>query len=309
MYVKDSDMAKSLKYPRISFRQFVVGINTEAKAVALAWKFKHPEGWKCSGCGSEHFWQLKKQIEIRQCSDCLTRERLRPGTVFEKSKLPILTWMQALYFVMQDKRGMSALTLQRLLGLTRYETAWSMLMRIRRALMHRDREYKIDGTVEIDGAFYGHIKNEDGLLPTMIIGVESKKWVDSKGRQKERAGFAQVLHDPHGEETKAAAKTFTKRSIKQSAKLKSDGRQMYKNLGRKHEVTKDLKWVNRFISNSKTWILGTHHGLKNPHKYLAYYMAEYTFRFNRRHDPNSLFHRALNAMIKTGPIPLHALTG
>ena len=51
-----------------------------------------------------------------------------------------------------------------------------------------------------------------------------------------------------------------------------------------------LPWVHRFISNAKTWVNGTHHGVKYTH--LARYLAEYTYRFNRRHDVSRLFHRA-----------------
>lgn len=302
-------MSKSLKYPRISFRQFVVGINTEEKARQLVWKFKYPAGFECPKCSSKKFWQLRSRPEVRQCSDCKHTVRLRSGTMFENSKLPLLLWMQAIYFVMQDKRGVSALSLQRLLGLSRYETAWKMLLRIRSSLMHRDREYKLDRLVELDGAFYGKKRDKNDLQATMLIGVETKKWIDSKGREQERAGFAAVLQDDWGKETKKAAQTFSKMSLKQSARLKTDGKKMYQKLGHEHEYGSNLKWVNRFISNSKTWILGTHHGLRNPEKYLKYYMAEYTFRFNRRHDPNSLFHRALNAMIQAKPVTLHALCG
>jgi hypothetical protein len=302
-------MDKSLKYPRISFRQFAIGINSEQKARNLAWKMKFPEGFKCSKCSSVKYWELKSRPEVRECSACYSQISLRKDTIFESSKLPILTWMQAIYFVMQDKRGMSALSLMRLLGLSRYETAWTLLMRIRRALMTRDEGYKLKGTVQLDGAFYGHVKNEDGLIPTVIIGVESKDWVDAKGKPKAKAGFAKVLVDQFGEETKRTAQTFSKLSLEQSARLQTDGKKMYQKLGRRHEETRDLKWVNRFISNSKAWILGTHHGLKAPHKYLKYYLAEYSYRFNRRHDPNSLFHRALFASLNTKHVTIPALTG
>ena len=68
-----------------------------------------------------------------------------------------------------------------------------------------------------------------------------------------------------------------------------------------------LPWVHRFISNAKTWILGTHHGIEP--KYLELYLAEYTYRFNRRHDPKGLFDRALGACAIAQPITLPMLTG
>ncbi len=59
------------------------------------------------------------------------------------------------------------------------------------------------------------------------------------------------------------------------------------------QVKNWLPWVHRFISNAKAWIIGTHHGVRKSH--LDLYLAEYKYRFNRRHDPDSLFHRALTA--------------
>ena len=66
-----------------------------------------------------------------------------------------------------------------------------------------------------------------------------------------------------------------------------------------------LPWVHKFISNAKAWVIGTHHGVKSS--YLHRYLAEYTYRFNRRHDPDSLFHRALTACALTAPATLRVL--
>ncbi|MCB9025126.1 MAG: transposase [Bdellovibrionaceae bacterium] len=62
------------------------------------------------------------------------------------------------------------------------------------------------------------------------------------------------------------------------------------------------------MSNAKTWILGTHHGLQSS-KYLELYLAEYTYRFNRRHDPDGLFHRALKACSIAIPKTNYELSG
>jgi predicted RNA-binding Zn-ribbon protein involved in translation (DUF1610 family) len=316
-------MEKELKYPRISMRQFLVGVNTEAKARRLAWKIKYGgEEFLCPHCGKKEFWELKSRPEIRQCTSCKFQVRLRVGTLFENSKLPLLVWMQALLFMMQGKRGLSALELQRLLALTRYQTAWSMLMKIRKALMDRDSMYKLKGIVELDGAVFGKkdfYKKKDSSK-SVFIGVETKQWVDDKGQPKTRAGFAQVYVDPYGQETRQGAVDFITQSIKPRSTIKTDGRSMYRNMpnvksnsksvsGVRELVDALLPWVHKFISNAKTWVLGTQHGIKDTHKYLKYYLAEYTYRFNRRHDPNSLFHRSLSACLTAKPISLDALCG
>lgn len=68
-----------------------------------------------------------------------------------------------------------------------------------------------------------------------------------------------------------------------------------------------LPWVHKFISNAKSWIAGMHHGVEA--KFLSQYRAEYTFRFNRRHDPHSLFSRALGACVHVKPVKSQVLFG
>lgn len=53
--------------------------------------------------------------------------------------------------------------------------------------------------------------------------------------------------------------------------------------------------------------VGTHHGVEE--KYLSQYLAEYTFRFNRRHDPGSLFFKALGACVHAKPVTSQVLFG
>ena len=53
-----------------------------------------------------------------------------------------------------DKRGISALLLQRQLALSRYETAWMMLHKIRRAMVNATRE-PLWGEVEVDETWVG----------------------------------------------------------------------------------------------------------------------------------------------------------
>lgn len=225
----------------------------------------------------------------------------------------MLTWLRAIFFAMQDKRGVSALHLMRLLGLKSYATAWGMLQKIREALRQRDDRYMLKGVVELDCAHFG--KQETGNQSELLIAIESKDWVDEKSRPKSKAGFAKVLV---ARETKREVQAFVDKAITPGTLVNTDGGSALRDL--KHveadyQVTHQdgdlidrwLPWVHRFISNAKTWLLGTHHGIDA--KYLARYMAEYTYRFNRRHDPDSLFHRALVARSVATPATLRTLSG
>lgn len=76
------------------------------------------------------------------------------GTVFADTRLPLTTWFQAAWYVTGTKHGVSALGLQRLLGLGSYETAWALLHKLRRAMVRPGRD-KLDGEVEVDETAIG----------------------------------------------------------------------------------------------------------------------------------------------------------
>lgn len=206
---------------------------------------------------------------------------------------------------MQGTRGISALELQRILKMKSYGTTWTMLHKIREALRQRDLQYKLSKYIELDGATFG--KKETGNQIDVLVAIESKDWIDAKGRPKSRAGFAKVMI---GAETKENAQSFVKTAMTAGAMVNTDGSPSlinlkgvdvdYRVVGTDKEVLDHwLPWVHKFISNAKSWLIGTHHGVES--KYLAQYLAEYTYRFNRRHDPDSLFSRALAACVLATP--------
>jgi len=295
-----------MEYVKFKGWEVLRKINTEEKARDFVWKTKFGgKDFVCPDCQGENFWEYKNEPEIRKCQGCEKHVRLRKGTLFENSKGPVLRWVRAVYFVISSKRGMSALELQRLLGMNSYGTVWAMLHKIRRALQSRDDQYKLKDFVEVDGTFFG--SSLTGNQRPVMVAVETKEWVDEKGRRKERAGFAKVSVS---REVKEEVREFLSSSVVPGSTLKTDGSATIINQdgyevryqashGKKERVDAWLPWVHRFISNAKTWVLGTHHGVEA--KYLELYLAEYTYRFNRRHDPEGLFHRALRACTLSGP--------
>ena len=194
-----------------------------------------------------------------------------------------------------------------------YQTAWTILHKIRVSLLDRDSRYKLKDVIELDGATFG--KRETGNATEVLVAIESKDWIDEKGRPKSRAGFAKVIV---AAETKKEAQKFVDAAIEPGSQLNTDGSPSLRNLervdvdyqtvsGDKPALDRWLPWVHKFISNAKAWVIGTHHGVDAKH--LERYLAEYTFRFNRRHDPDSLFHRALTACLGTAPQPVYVLFG
>jgi hypothetical protein len=305
-----------MRYQKYSIASFFSKINSEQRARELVWEYKFGKnGFECPVCKSNKFYQLETRTEIRQCRSCKKQVRLRVNTLFENSKLPMLIWVRAIFLMMSGKRGVSALELQRQLDLTRYETAWNILHKIRNALRERDDKYLLNGIIELDATGFG--KQVTDNQETVLIAIEQKDWINEKGEPKRQAGFAKILIGPEDTET---AKAFIDKEIEQGSFIKTDGAKAHitnkmdgytiKSIATYNDpevIDFWLPWVHKFISNAKSWIKGTHHGVTN--NYLKLYLSEYTYRFNRRHDVTRMFSRALRACCCGTPVKLHALSG
>jgi hypothetical protein len=303
-----------MKYERMRLTKVLSKLNSEDEARSWIWlaKFDGKEFY-CPKCQNESYYQHHKNPEIRECKRCHFEVRLRANTIFQKSKIPLLIWLKAICFITQGKRGISALELQAELEMKSYGTTWTILHKIREALRQRDEIYQLKNTIELDGGVFG--KRQTGNQTEVLVAVETKAWVDQKGRKKSKAGFAKVIV---ARERKKEAQEFIDRAIEKDSMVNTDGSPSFihlDNMDIDYQVTGSnqevidrwLPWVHKFISNAKSWIVGTHHGVES--KYLGQYLAEYTFRFNRRHDPDSLFFRALGACVHAKPTTAQVLFG
>ena len=296
----------------MKFNKILRELDSEEKARAWVWlaKFDGKE-FVCPECGHETFYQHKKSPEVRECRECHLQVRLRANTIFQDSKTKMLVWLRALCLLTQGKRGISALELQAELEMKSYGTAWRMLQKIREALRQRDEDYKLNDVIELDGAVFG--RRQTGNQIEVLIAIETKEWIDKKGRKKSKAGFAKVVV---ADETKKEAQAFVDKAITEKSMVNTDGSPSLINLknvdvdyqamdGNQEAIDRGLPWVHKFIANAKVWLVETHHGVES--KYLGQYLAEYTYRFNRRHDPDSLFFRALGACVNARPKTSHGL--
>ena len=307
-----SKRGSEMKYRKMKFNKILNELDSEEKARAWIWlaKFDGRE-FVCTKCKNESYYQHKKYPEVRDCKKCRFEVRLRANTIFQNSKTPLLVWLKILCFMTQGKRGISALEIQSELEMASYGTAWRILHKIREALRQRDDLYKLSNVIELDGAVFG--KRHTGNQAQVLVAIESKDWIDKNGKQKSRAGFAKVFV---ADETKKEAQEFVDKNIKQGSMVNTDGSPSFRDLknidldyqvvgGDQEVIDRWLPWVHKFISNAKGWVIGTHHGVDA--RYLAPYLAEYTFRFNRRHDPDSLFFRALGACVNATPMTSEVL--
>lgn len=292
-----------MNYEEFPIAQFFTKVSTEEEAVELVWRYKSSDGYSCPKCAKKKYYQHKNRPEIRECQSCGFQHRLRVGTIFQNSKVSMLNWTRAIYLMMMGKRGISAVELKRQLSLGSYKTALYMLHKIRSALLKRDEEYKLEGVIEMDGAYFG--KKVNNNQESVLVAIESKNWINEQGEFVSKAGFAKVYFS---DETNEAANKFVSKDIRVTSTIHTDGSNAYMS-GIKGVKTKSiptyndktilegwLPWVHKFISNAKSWIIGTHHGVDS--KYFKLYLAEYTYRFNRRHDVKRYFSRALYSCTK-----------
>jgi transposase-like protein len=296
----------------LSLNEFLHDFGTEPLCEAALEKARWPRGFTCPDCQSPSFCVVwHGRVKTFQCNRCHRQVTLRAGTIFHGSKLPLVTWFQAIYFLTQGKNSTSALELRRLLGVC-YRTAWRLKHKIMQTMYERERVTILAQRVEIDDAYLGGERNGGKV---------------GRGSENKVPFIAAVETNGEGHPLRAifcAVKTFSrseveiwaKRSLAPTAMVVSDGLACFqgvKGAGCVHlpeTVGKDRKstdmgcfhWINTILGNLKTAIDGTYHGF-GFEKYAHRYLAEVQYRFNRRFDLRSMVPRLLHAAVAIGKRP------
>ena len=146
---------------RMSLQEFIKHFRTEELCRQYLFEQRWLDGFVCPKCGARKGYQLSDGT--LQCAACRHQTSVTAGTVLHRSHLSLSKWFEALYFVSQDKRGISAVELQARLGVT-YKTAWYILSRIRKAMEQRDNQHKLSGTI----AMCLHLRPLNIIRITMI---------------------------------------------------------------------------------------------------------------------------------------------
>ncbi len=213
--------------------------------------------------------------------------------------------------VTSQKNGTSALGLQRVLGLGSYKTAWTLLHKLRRAMVRPDRD-RLRGTVEVDEAYWGG--EEEGVVGRQtdakaLIAVAAEEDGNGIGRIRLRHITTADRDQLHG---------FIQDSIEPGSTVRTDGLNAYLGLKnylhdrqvqrRQPEGIHLLPRVHRVISLLKRWLLGTHQGAVGKN-YLDFYLDEFTFRFNRRTSKSrgKLFYRLAQQAVQVAPVTFQTI--
>lgn len=315
-------------YPS-TWDQFLDWFPDEASCQEYIELLRWPEGFFCSRCGesNEPFRLSRSRL---MCRVCRHQSTVTAGTVFEKTRTPLRTWLAATWYVTNQKNGVSALGLQRVLGLGSYQTAWTMMHRLRRAMVRPDRE-RLHGLVEVDEMFLAITKRRPKRRGRTSTARKRPKAQKEKTRTVVMIGVE--MHQPKGfgrirmrqvdDKTKPNLLSFIKSEIEPGSTVHTDGSLSYITLtknGYEHNRTVHLgsevpphitmPGVNRVASLLKRWLLGTHQGSVQPHQ-LDYYLDEFTFRFNRRSSRSRglLFYRLLEQAVVTKPTTYREIAG
>ena len=139
----------------LSMAQFQARYGTEASCEQALQQARWPEGFVCPVCkGRRASCFSRRGRSMWQCSECQHQTSLRAGTVFENSKLPLTTWLLALYLLSQHKTNLSALALMRYLGVC-YRTAWRLKHKLMQVMSEQEARRRLGGLVQLDDAYLG----------------------------------------------------------------------------------------------------------------------------------------------------------
>jgi transposase-like protein len=250
------------------------------------------------------------------CAKCRYQASVTAGTIFQDTRKPLALWFRAIWWVTTQKNGASAIGVQRILGLGSYSTAWTWLHKLRRAMVRPGRD-RLTGVVEVDETYIGG--EEEGVRGRQ---TETKALVVIACEERGRGiGRIRLRHIPDASATSLLA--FIQEAIGPGSVVHTDGWEGYaglKEMGYKHKVTvlrrrrqsaSDLlPRVHLAASLLKRWLLGTHQGAV-ARDHLAYYLDEFTFRFNRRRSRSrgKLFYRLLEQAVAVPPKPYKGIVG
>jgi transposase-like protein len=292
-------------YPR-TVAEFEARFRSEQACRDYLFLLRWPDGFHCPRCGGAKAWPLGSVLW--QCAGCDRQVSLTAGTVFQDTHTPLTLWFRAMWWVTAQKNGVSALGLQRVLGLGSYQTAWAWLHKLRRAMVRPGRD-RLAGAVEVDETYLGGL--EEGKRGRQT----EKKALIVVAAQEEGRNIGRVRMRRIADASAASLMPFVRDSVEPGSLVHTDGWLGYEPLegnGYRHRITflrgqakspSDLlPRVHRVISLLKRWLLGTHQGAVSL-EHLDYYLDEFTFRFNRRRSRSrgKLFFRLVQQAVAVEP--------
>jgi len=293
----------------MSVTEFQKLYGTEEQCYDALYSWRWPEGFKCPLCGHDKSCRIA-QRKMHQCNRCHHQTSLIAGTIFESTKLPLVTWFLAMFFITQEKKGISAMELRRLLGIS-YNAAWRIKQKLMQVMMERDHDKPLSGFIELDDAYLGGERT--GCKPGR--GAEGKTpFVAAVETTDEGHPTRIKLTVVEGFRSAEIAK-WSKQHLTPGSTVISDGLPCFNAVseagclhdrivcggGRASVEEPEFYWVNTILGNLKSALRSTYHAIRP--KYAQRYLAEFQYRFNRRFDLSALIPRLAVMAARTAPMP------
>ncbi len=305
--VEPGGLVAGVAYPR-HYREFVKWFPDDETCLIYLENLRWPNGFICPGCHlAVKPWRQTRGRLV--CPSCHHQASITSGTIFDKTRTPLTTWLEVAWHMTTAKNGVSAKTVQRTLG-TSYRTAWKILRQYRVSMV-RSKRSPLSGVIEIDEALVGGIKHggkrgRGAGKAVVAIAIELK---DPKG-----FGRVRMKHIPDA--SSDSLTPFICDVVKPGSIVQTDGWLGYNQVQKKGYVHQpiilssisdpahvSMPGVHRLASLLKRWILGTHQGAVST-EHLQSYLEEFTFRFNRRTSLSRglVFRRLLEQTVVTEPV-------
>jgi transposase-like protein len=285
------------KFEKVSQMSAIdVGRLTEDEARGILENIRWPKGIACPHCESTNIVRIEgKAKKVRdgllRCKDCRKQFTVTVGTLMERSHITLRQWVQAFHSMCSHKKGVSALQLQRNLGLGSYRSAWHLTHRIRLAMKEDPLVSLLKGVVEVDETYIGGKPRKGGN------GEPSKR---GRGKKKapvmamvERNG--NIISMPVKNVTAKTLKSAIREAVNNESKIVTDEFRSYIGIGKDfkggHGVVNhglgeyangdiNTNTAESFFALLKRGVHGTFHHISKKH--LAKYCNEFSFRWDNR---------------------------
>jgi transposase-like protein len=294
-------------------RQFT----TDDKCLDYIEKMRWPNGVCCVHCGVLNVSKITREkkgknqrTRIYQCleKECRKQFSATSGTIFNDSHLPLTKWFLAIAFTCEAKKGMSALQVQRHLGVN-YRTAWHLCHRIREAMQEGGL---LTGVVEADETYLTPKKPRKGRP------YVKKDKRDVVLGMIERGGKLRLV--PIADAKIEIIEPMLDKHISQDATLQTDGHPTYAIIGERkfaaHRVIDHNRsyamgdihtnTIESAFSLLKRGVYGTFHRVSIKH--LGRYCNEFSYRFNRREEQLQMFAGTVKNLVRGKALPYDKLT-
>lgn len=292
-----------------SLSAFMQAYGSEEACLAAIYRAKWPRGFVCPYCEHNAGYELNKPRTV-ECVSCRRQTSITANTLFQDSKLPLVSWFLAIYLVANDKGGVSACRLEKMLGINR-KSASLLLRKLRAAMGDRDRNLTLAGYIELDEAFLGGRSNTrsmgkspvEGKVQVLVM-VESENMKagnlvlqvlsDSKIMTIQGAVRERIDADPPGH-------TIRTDALGRHHGLRSLGHYVNMTKMSKKELDTKMACLSLAISHLKRFLKGTYHHFCRTH--IQSVLDEFCYRWNRRHLNKQITSHLITACVLHNPIP------